>query len=46
MGEEASLQFKLRKVDETKNYLLKEINHNNVISEKNKKTCKYLNYVE
>ena len=46
MAEEASLQFKLRKVDETRNYLLEEINHNNLISEKYKKTCKYLNYVE
>ena len=46
MAEEASLQLKLRKVDETRNYLLEEINHNNLISEKYKKTCKYLNYVE
>ena len=30
----------------TKNYLLEEINHNDLMSEKHKKTCKYLNYVE
>ena len=46
MAEEVSLEFRLRKIDETKNYLLDEINHNNVMSEKNKKTCKYLNFVE
>ena len=42
MIEEASLEFRLRKIDETRNYLLDEIKH----SEKYKKTCKYLNYVE
>ena len=46
MAEEASLKFRLRKIDETKNYLLAEINHNDLMSEKYKKTCKYLNYVE
>ena len=46
MAEEASIQFRLRKVDETRNYLLEEINHNDLVNEKYKKTCKYLNYVE
>ena len=46
MAEEVSLEFRLRKIDETKNYLLDEINHNDLMSEKNKKTCKYLNFVE
>ena len=46
MVEEASLEFRLGKIDETWNYLLNEIKHNDLISEKNKKTCKYLNYVE
>ena len=44
--EEASLTFRLRKIDETRNYLLNEIKHNDLRSEKYKKTCKYLNYVE
>ena len=44
--EEASLKFRLRKIDETRNYLLNEIKHNDLRSEKYKKTCKYLNYVE
>ena len=40
------LQFRLGKIDETKNYLLKKIDHNYLMKEKYKKTCKYLNYVE
>ena len=41
--EEASLEFWLWKIDETWNYLLEETNHNDLMSEKHKKTCKYLN---
>ena len=32
--EKASLKFWLRKIDETKNYLLDEIKHNDLIREK------------
>ena len=39
-----SLDFK--KIDKTRNYLLNEINHNDLMTEKYEKTCKYLNYVE
>ena len=39
MAEEASLEFILRKFDETKNYLLKEIKHNDLMNEKYEKTC-------
>ena len=46
MVEEASLEFRLRKIDETRNYLLDEIKHNDLMSEKYKKTRKYLNYIE
>ena len=46
MAEEASLEFRLRKIDETRNYLLEEIKHNDLMSERYKKTCKCLNYVE
>ena len=46
MAEEISLEFRLRKTDETRNYLLDEIKHNNLMSEKYRNTCKYLNYVE
>ena len=46
MAEEASLEFRLRKIDKTKNYLLDEIRHNELMSQKYKKASKYLNYVE
>ena len=46
MVEEAILEFRLRKIDKTRNYLLDEIKHNDLIGEKCKKTYKYLNYVE
>ena len=46
MVEESSLEFRLRKIDETRNYLLEEIKHNDLMSEKCKNTCKYLNYIE
>ena len=43
--EKASLEFRLRTIDETRNYLLDKIKDNDLMSER-KKTCKYLNYVE
>ena len=36
----------LEKIGETRNYLLEEIKHNDLMSERRKTTCKYLNYVE
>ena len=42
MVAELSLEFRLRKIDERRNYLL----YNDLMSEKYKKTCKYLNFVE
>ena len=46
MIEKGSLEFLLSKIDETRNYLLEKIKHNDLMSEKYKKTCHYLNYVE
>ena len=46
MVEKASLEFRLRKIDEKRNYLLGETKHNELMSKKDRKTCKYLNYVE
>ena len=46
MAEEAILEFRLRKIDQTRDYLLEEIKHNKLLSEKYKKACKYLNHVE
>ena len=40
----SSLEFKLRKIEETRN--LKEIKHKGVMNEKHKKICKYLNHIE
>ena len=39
MTEEAGLEFRLRKIDEIKNYILDELNHSDLTSEKYKKTC-------
>ena len=46
MVEEASLEFRTRKIDETSIYLLGEIKQNALISEKYEKTCKQISYVE
>ena len=43
--ENESLDFRL-KIDETRNYLLDEIKHNDLMSEKQKKVCRALNYFE
>ena len=41
MVEEASLEFRSRKIDERRNYILDEIKYNDLMSEKCKKTFKY-----
>ena len=42
----SSLDFRLKIIDETRYYISYEIKqHIDVITEKHKKTCKYLNYV-
>ena len=46
MVEEASAEFRFKKIDENINYRLDEIKYNDLMSEKYKKTCKYLNYVK
>ena len=43
MVEEESVDFRLREIDETRNYLLDEIKHNNLMREKYKKRFEYLN---
>ena len=42
----SSLEFRLKEIDETRNHILDEINHNDLISEKYRKTCKYLKYLK
>ena len=46
MAEEANLEFGFKNVDETRNYLIEKINHNDLMSKKYKKRCKHLDYVQ
>ena len=46
MVDKASREFRLRKIDETRNNFLEETKHNDLMSEKYQKTCQYLKYVE
>ena len=47
MGEEnISHEFRLKNKDETRNYLTKEINQNELMIKKHKKVCTTLNYIE
>ena len=41
-----SLNFRFKKIDDTRNYLLEEVKHNKLISKRHKKTCVTLNYFE
>ena len=36
----------MKNIEETKNYFIKEIDHNILISDKQKKVCMTLNYIE
>ena len=38
--------FRLKKIDKTRNYFLKEIEQNELMSKKHKKICTTLNYIE
>ena len=39
-------EFRLKKIDETRNYLTEEINQNELVSKKHKKISGVLNYIE
>ena len=39
-------EFRQKNIDETRNYLIKEINRNELMSKKHKKLCTTLNYIE
>ena len=41
-----SQEFKLKKIDETRNYFLEEIKQNELMSRKPKQVCTTLNYIE
>ena len=44
--ENISQEFRLKNIDETRNYLIDEINRNKLISKKLTKFCTTLNYIE
>ena len=44
--ENISQEFRLKNIDETRNYLFEEINQNELMSKKHKKVYRFLNYVE
>ena len=39
-------EFRLKNIDEIRNYLIQEINQNKLMSKKHKIVCKVLNYIE
>ena len=44
--ENISQEFRLKNIDETRNYFLKEIDQNGLIIKKHRKVCTTLNYIE
>ena len=44
--ENVSLDFRLRKIEDARNYLLEEIKKNESMSKKHKKLCRISNYFE
>ena len=44
--ENVSHEFRLKNIDETRNYFLEEIKKNKLLSKKHKKVCTTLNYIE
>ena len=39
-------EFGLKKIDEIRNYLIEEINRNELMSKKHKKVCRVFNYID
>ena len=44
--ENISQEFRLKSIDETRSYLIEEINQNKLMGKKHKKVCTTLNYIE
>ena len=44
--ENISREFRLKNIDETRNYLIEEMNHNELISKQHKNVCAILHYIE
>ena len=43
--ENMNQEFRLKQVDKIRNYLIEEINKNELMSKKHKKVCRVLNYI-
>ena len=41
--ENINQEFRVKKIDEVRNYLIEEINQNELMSKKHKKVCRVLN---
>ena len=39
-------EFRLKNIDKTRNYLIEEINRNELVSKTHKKVCTALNYID
>ena len=44
--ENISQEFRLKNIDETRNYFLEEIEQNELMSKKQRKVCSTLNYIQ
>ena len=44
--ENINQEFRLKKIEEIRNYLIEEINQNELTSKKNKKRCTVLSYID
>ena len=42
-GQNINQEIRMKNIDETRNYFIKEINQNELISKNHKKVCKVLN---
>ena len=46
LEENVNQEFRLKKIYEIRNYLIEEINRNELMSKKHKKVCTVLNYID
>ena len=44
--ENISQEFRLKKIDEARNYFIEKINQNELMNKKHRKVCRVLNYIE
>ena len=44
--ENINQEFRFKKIDEIRNYLIEEINRNDLMSKKHNKACRVLNYID